>query len=173
MTKTVMLKQLPSAAPSAVEQMKQLELTITHLDRALVTAINRLESQQDAIASDLLPLVELRDQMTSVLADAFRVLKSLTDSAKRLEAAQSEALSGLQERAQLLVHASLNSKQPQWKYSLVAGLSAAVLVAGSLVLYLPGPNPVPPSISIDTQALSDQILQKWAQRQQRQQPGRP
>jgi len=168
MTKTEMLRQLPSAAPSAVEQMKQLEQTIIHLDRALAIAINRLESQQDAMASDLLPLVELRDQMTSVLADAFRVLKNLTDSAKRFEAAQSEVLSELREQAQLLVHASQSCKRPQWKYSLVAGLSAAVLVAGSLVWYLPSPNPLPPSISIDTQVLSDQILQKWAQRQQRQ-----
>ena len=166
MTKTGMLKQLPNSAPSAVAQMKRLEETIAHLDRALVTAINRLESQQDAMASDLLPLVELRNQMTSVLADAFRVLKSLTDSAKKLEAAQSEALSELREQALLLAHASQSSKRAQWKYSLAAGLSAAALVVCSLLLYLPNPNPMPPSISIDTQALSEQIIQKWAQRQQ-------
>lgn len=167
MTKTETLKHLPSAAPAAVAQMKQLEETMAHLDQSLTTAINRIETQQDAMASDLLPLVELRDQMTSVLADAFRVLKSLTDSAKRLEAAQSEALSELQEQARSLAHASQSSKRGQWKYSLVAGLSAAVLVACLLLLYLPSPNPIPPSVNIDTQALSEQIIQKWGQYRQR------
>ena len=166
MTKSEMLKQLPGTAPAAVVQMKQLEERIAHLDRVLTTAINRIESQQDTMASDLLPLVELRDQMSSVLTQAFRVLKNSTESVKKLEAAQSEVLSELRKQAQLLVRASKSCKPSQWKSGLVGGLSAAVLVTAFSALYLPSTNQLPPNINIDTQVLSDQILQKWAQRQQ-------
>ena len=172
MNKTETLKQLPSAAPAAVAQMQRLETTIARLDETLAIAINRIETQQDTMAADLLPVVELRDQMTHVLTEAFKTLKTTTAAAKEAKGALTDGLSVLQEQAQLLASVSQNSKPAIWKSSLAAGLASAALVAALLTWWQPGQNPQQPTITIDTQALSDQIIQKWAERQQRQ-PNRP
>lgn len=165
MTKTETLKQLPSAAPAAVAQMQRLETTMARLNETLAIAINRIETQQDAMAADLLPVVELRDQMTSVLTGAFKTLKTTTAAANDAKEALTDGLSALQEQAQLLASVSQSSKPVILKSSLAAGLASAVLVAALLTWWKHGQPPAQPTITIDTQALSDQIIQKWAQQQ--------
>ncbi|WP_228369924.1 hypothetical protein [Laribacter hongkongensis] len=166
MNKTETIKQLPSTAPAAGAQMQRLETTIARLDETLAIAINRIETQQDAMAADLLPVVELRDQMMHVLTEAFKTLKTTTTAAKDAKIALTDTLSVLQERAQLLATVSQNSKPVIWKSSLAAGLVSAVLVAALLTWWQPGQPLQMPTVTVDAQALSDQIILKWSQRQQ-------
>lgn len=168
MSKIETLRQLPNGAASAVTQMRQLEETLAHFDQTLAIAINRIQDQQDSMAADLMPLVELRTHIEAALAGAFKTIKSTTDAAKETRVALSDTLNGLQAQVRSLETAAQNAKPNVLKSSLAAGLSSAVLTAALLAWWLPSPET--PSVTIDTQVLSQQIIQQWIQWQQTRRP---
>jgi len=117
------------------------------------------------VAASLVPVGELAHPIAEVLNGAIKTVKTTTAAANDAKEALTDGLSALQEQAQLLASVSQSSKPVILKSSLAAGLASAVLVAALLTWWKHGQPPAQPTITIDTQALSDQIIQKWAQQQ--------